>query len=52
MNEYNYNKIAGLIKDKERIFYLESGVDYYLCEEGSLKLKEMSYIHCEAFETE
>lgn len=50
INEYDYSKIANLIKDKEHIFYLGRGIDYYLSQEGSLKLKEISYIHSEAFQ--
>lgn len=50
INEYNYEEVASLIKDKEHIFYLGRGVDYYLSLEGSLKLKEISYIHSEAFQ--
>ena len=50
INEYDYNKIANILKDKEHIFYLGRGIDYYLCMEGSLKLKEISYIHSEAFQ--
>ena len=42
-------EIAKEIKDKQHIFYLGRGLDYYLALEGSLKLKEISYIHAEAF---
>lgn len=42
-------EIAEEIKDKKHIFYLGRGIDYYLALEGSLKLKEISYIHAEAF---
>ncbi len=50
INEYDYSNIANILKDKERIFYLGRGIDYYLSMEGSLKLKEISYIHSEAFQ--
>lgn len=50
INEYDYSNIANIIKDKEHIFYLGRGIDYYLSMEGSLKLKEISYIHSEAFQ--
>ena len=50
INEYDYSNIAKIIKDKEHIFYLGRGIDYYLSMEGSLKLKEISYIHSEAFQ--
>ncbi len=42
-------EIAQGIKNKEHIFYLGRGIDYCLSLEGSLKLKEISYIHAEAF---
>ena len=50
INEYDYSNIAKILKDKEHIFYLGRGIDYYLSMEGSLKLKEISYIHSEAFQ--
>lgn len=31
------------------LFFLGRGLDYALAMEGSLKLKEISYIHCEAY---
>ena len=40
--------IANEIKNKNDIFYLGRGYDYYLSLEASLKLKEISYIHSEA----
>ena len=42
-------KIASEIKDKNDIFYLGRGLDYALAMEGSLKIKEISYMHAEAF---
>jgi glucosamine--fructose-6-phosphate aminotransferase (isomerizing) len=33
----------------EHLFYLGRGLDWALASEGSLKLKEISYIHCEAY---
>lgn len=30
------------------LFFIGRGIDYYVCMEGSLKLKEISYIHSEA----
>ena len=50
INEYNYEEISKVVSMKEHIFYLGRGIDYYLCMEGSLKLKEISYIHSEAFQ--
>lgn len=49
INDFDYKEIAKLVSDKKNIFYLGRGIDYYLALEGSLKLKEISYIHSEAF---
>ena len=56
------DKMQKLLDDKERIqwfaskfsnakdiFFIGRGVDYAICLEGSLKLKEISYIHSEAY---
>ena len=45
----DYNKIANLLYKQESIFFIGRGIDYYLSLEGSLKLKEISYIHSEAY---
>lgn len=42
-------EFAEKYKDSEHIFFIGRGVDSYLGTEGSLKLKEISYIHCEAY---
>ena len=42
------SNVANIIKDKQSIFYIGRGYDYYLSLEASLKLKEISYIHSEA----
>lgn len=55
-------KIERILNDKERIqwfaskyanandiFFIGRGIDYAICLEGSLKLKEISYIHSEAY---
>ena len=55
-------KIEKILSEKERIqwfaskfasahdvFYVGRGIDYASCLEGSLKLKEISYIHSEAY---
>lgn len=55
-------KIEKIIEDKERIqwfaskqanardvFFVGRGIDYAICLEGSLKMKEISYIHSEAY---
>ena len=41
--------MAKKIKDKKDLFYLARGLDYATAIEASLKLKEISYIHSEAF---
>lgn len=46
----DYRKIADLIKDDEKIFYIGRGIDYALALEGSLKLKEISYINSVAYQ--
>ena len=56
------DKINKILEDKERIqwfaakqanaqdiFFVGRGMDYAICLEGSLKLKEISYIHSEAY---
>ena len=42
-------QIAEEIKDHENVFFLGRSYDYYLSLEASLKLKEISYIHSEAY---
>jgi len=44
-----YFEIAKTIEEAKNAFFLGRGVDYSLCMEGSLKLKEVSYIHSEAY---
>ena len=45
----NIEYIARLLAKEEDLFFLGRGMDYALALEGSLKLKEISYIHCEAY---
>ena len=45
----DYKKIASDIKDYNDIFFIGRGIDYALAMEGSLKLKEISYTHSEAY---
>ncbi|MBO4324961.1 MAG: SIS domain-containing protein, partial [Lachnospiraceae bacterium] len=55
-------KMEATLSDKERIqwfaskyanahdiFFIGRGIDYAICLEGSLKMKEISYIHSEAY---
>lgn len=48
-NKQTYDNTAKKIYTKEDIFFLGRGIDYSLCMEASLKLKEISYIHSEAY---
>ena len=45
----NIKYLASLFMNCEDLFYLGRGFDYALSLEGSLKLKEISYIHSEAY---
>ncbi len=53
LKEYLSNEIiekyASFIGEKEHVFFIGRGLDYALSLEGSLKLKEISYIHAEAY---
>ncbi len=44
-----FDKVAEQIYDNDDVFFLGRGIDYALSMEGSLKLKEISYIHSEAY---
>ena len=48
-NIEEYKMVAQTIYKKEHLFFLGRGIDYALSMEGSLKLKEISYIHSEAY---
>ena len=54
--------ITRILEEKERLqwfaskysnmhdaFYIGRGLDYAICQEGSLKMKEISYVHSEAY---
>ena len=45
----NYQDLVNKIYKKEHIFFIGRLMDYYSCLEGSLKLKEISYIHSETY---
>lgn len=49
LSSSKYTQAAQLLYQHEDIYYLGRGLDYALCMEGSLKLKEISYIHSEAY---
>ncbi len=44
-----WEESAQLLKAQEHVFFIGRGLDHALCMEGSLKLKEISYIHSEAY---
>lgn len=44
-----FRRIAKALADHEHVFYIGRGLDYAMSMEGALKLKEISYIHCEAY---
>jgi len=48
-NKNQFKDIADAIKDAKSIFYTGRSLDYITAKEGALKLKEISYIHTEAF---
>lgn len=48
--EEKYFNIAKRISKDEDIFFIGRGIDYAMSMEGSLKLKEISYIHSEAYQ--
>ncbi len=48
MKEKIYD-MAKKYKDKDNVFFIGRGVDYASCREGSLKFKELSYLHSEAY---
>lgn len=45
----DYTSHANMLYTKDDIYFIGRGIDYALCMEGSLKLKEISYIHSEAY---
>ena len=47
--KYDYSTIVKHLYQKKNIFYLGRNIDYVSMLEGSLKLKEITYIHSEAF---
>ena len=47
--EESFKALAGSYKDYEDLFFIGRGLDYALALEGSLKLKEISYMHSETY---
>lgn len=48
-NEILIKDLAKEIMKSDDVFYIGRGIDYWVCLEAALKLKEISYIHTEAF---
>ena len=48
-NENEFKKIAHSLIDAKSIFYIGRGVMYPMALEGALKLKEITYKHCEGY---
>ena len=48
-NQEGVKKYAAENYEQRDIYFLGRGVDYAVALEGSLKLKEISYIHCDAY---
>ena len=46
----DYKRIAKRIYLNNNVYFIGRGIDYAICMEGSLKLKEVSYIHSESYE--
>ena len=42
-------KLAAKYKDVKNVFFIGRGLDYLVSQEGSLKLKEIAYLHSEAY---
>ena len=45
-----FKSISKEIYQNKDVFYIGRGIDYAMCLEGSLKLKEVSYIHSDAYQ--
>jgi glucosamine--fructose-6-phosphate aminotransferase (isomerizing) len=48
-NQKNIQKFANRYLAAENVFFIGRGIDYAISMEGSLKLKEISYVHSEAY---
>lgn len=48
-NESQIQEVSKTISSAKDLFFLGRGIDYSLALEGSLKLKEITYIHSEAY---
>lgn len=48
-DQAQYQKVASKLMSADSLLYIGRGLDYALSMEGSLKLKEISYIHSESY---
>lgn len=48
-HQEQYQKVASRLMSADSLLYIGRGLDYALSMEGSLKLKEISYIHSESY---
>lgn len=48
-NVAEVKNFANIVYKETDMFFLGRGIDYYVASEGSLKLKEISYIHSESY---
>lgn len=47
--EQKVKALAQTIKEKQNVFFIGRGLSYPIAMEGALKLKELSYLHAEAY---
>ncbi|MBQ7353810.1 MAG: glutamine--fructose-6-phosphate transaminase (isomerizing) [Clostridia bacterium] len=49
IKEKEIESLSQSLSNQKSVFFIGRGLDYPLCLEGALKLKEISYIHAEAY---
>ncbi|MGL5978446.1 MAG: glutamine--fructose-6-phosphate transaminase (isomerizing) [Erysipelotrichaceae bacterium] len=50
ISTFDYPELVAAVAKEEQVFFLGRGMDYALCLEGALKLKEISYINAQAYQ--
>ena len=51
LNDHDkFEEVGKELLDAKDAFYIGRGIDFAICKEGSLKLKEVSYVHSDAYE--
>ncbi len=48
-SEAALSRVVPALSKQQSLYFTGRGLDYYLAHEAALKLKEVSYIHCDAF---